>query len=672
MSLILKHNGTAVDLAAEKIEPVSLARSFAGPATLTLRCATAFDDPDHWLGDDAITLEADGATVFDGWVKRIERQAGPDGEWVLYTCLGPRAVADTLPLRVGGSARVVYNCPLEERPDEEAFVALGGSRATLGQIAAHILDSMAPDLAPAIGDGSPGSGYVQADLDALAVVPPKLVFCGESVDEALRRLLRYAPDFALFVDPATHKARFLDLRSATARDIPGLGADVLRHRLSFSTQGCFTAAVVEADAERVDVAETLTPAWNTALEADWTSEKAAQQPDTYGAVWRLFAAAEPAQQGGAIADERCIGSGDILATISWTDGAKPRAMRARAAVADDTTLLLDTLARRWDPAAGRYVPATVTARYTYTTGRIVARYPATGYVGTAYERHGITRELRLFSEEHGKRLVKGVVRSVPAPDTFTVEGPLALPGELAGSTVEFNADGVHHAVVGNEVSSITLAAAPSRPIAPGDPFTITVQDDTAKAYDGGTLSALEKFAREQLEALMDERVEGTVPLAGLDWSLAPGIRVNFTQTDDPDLADLRALVVAIEHDLARQRTVLTLTRARAAGLPSWDDLERERRQERDAAKARRRRRRIWRRFRRRRKARLGPVGDPHELAPDGPLAGDGVWIDVDYNTVSHIGPGPEDRTIGGAGQYIEWIRLDARGHVIDAAAGTFS
>jgi len=31
-----------------------------------------------------------------------------------------------------------------------------------------------------------------------------------------------------------------------------------------------------------------------------------------------------------------------------------------------------------------------------------------------------------------------------------------------------------------------------------------------------------------------------------------------------------------------------------------------------------------------------------------------------------------DAQFGGGGQYIEWIQIDARGHLVDAGVGTFS
>lgn len=680
MPLILLHNGAAVDLAAARCELGSLVRSFVRPDALTLRRAIAFDEPTDWQAEDSMALLVDGAPVFEGRIAATERVAGPDGEWVAYTCLGLRARADAVPFRrtIGGSAtaRVVYNCPREEAAGEAGFVALPGAHATVGQIVADILDAMAPELAGIIGDGSPGSAYVQAELDALAVVPPKLVLCAESVDEALRSALRYAPDFGFWVDPATHRARFVDFRALEPREVPGLGAAALRQHLHFSTDRCYSACVVEADFERVDIAEELVPAWDPELERDWTPEKAALYPDTYGAVWRLFDTTEPAAAGGLVAPERCVGDGEILVTLAHAGGGQMHYATASAEPVQGTRLLLDRLARHWNPAAGGYERSCAFARFTYLKSRLAARYPATGHTGTAHERRGLTRELVLVEDERGRSTLRGTVHEVLSPATFRVRFGLAAAGELAGLPLEFNGDGVAHPIADNDEGTVTLAAAPARAIEPGDAFVVTVRDDTAKRYEGGTLSALEKFAKEQLERVMDERVTGAVPLAGLDWSLGLGQKISFPGTHDPDYTTLGATLIAVEHDLARERTVLHLTRERAAGYPSWDDLERERRQHLDTAELTRQLRRLWRRRRRGRRVRLGPADDPHVAPPDGPaaglLVGDGSWTDVTSGVVSHKGPGPADRTIGGSGQYIQWITLDVWRHVVDAAAGTFS
>ena len=320
MPLQLKHDGSPVDLDTAHCELGTLTQSFLGPWTLTLRRAIAFDEPSDWQNEDSIELVRDGTTVFKGTIKSSERLASADAEHIVYACVGLREAADAVTVQrtVGGTAtaRVVYNCPGEEQLEEYGYVALEGTATSVGEIIADVLDAMAAELSGVLGDGTPGSGYVQAELDALATVPGKIVLNGLSVDEAIRTALRHAPDFGYYIDPEAHQARFVDFRELTPKDVPGVGDAVLHHRLDFSTAGCYSACTVQGTYELVDLFETLTPAWDTGLEADWTPDKGAKYPDTYGYVWRRFATSEPASVGGALMPQRFVGTGDVVCLVT--------------------------------------------------------------------------------------------------------------------------------------------------------------------------------------------------------------------------------------------------------------------------------------------------------------------------------------------------------------------
>ena len=667
MSLVLTHNDTAVDLDAARCELGSLTRSFLGPWTLTLRRAIAFDEPSDWQNEDAVVLERDGTALFEGRIKSSERRASAAGEGIVYTCVGLREAADGLTFQraIDGSetARVVYNCPPEEELEEYGSAVSPGEMWTVGEIVADILDAMAVELDGIVGDGSEGSGYVQSELDALASVPGKVVLNALSVDEALLAVLHHAPDFGYAIDPAGHRARFTDFRTLAATDVAGVGEAVLSQQLDFLTAGCYSACTVQGTYELIDVFEELTPAWDTELESDWTSDKASEEPDTYGMVWRLFATGEPVAEGGVVVPERFVGGGSIMAMIAYSQQGQPLRVFTPAQAVDGTKLLLTTMAREWDNGAKGHKVATVYARFTYRKDRVTGRYPASGHTGTAHSRRGLTRELFLIEEERGRKSLKGTVWKTLGTTTY-----------VEGMTVEFNGDGKEHTVVANGMGFVVLAAAPDTPIQVDDAFVITAQDDTRKEFEGGTLSILEKYAKEILERAMDERFVGDVPLTGLDWSLALGQKISFTGTHDPEYASLGATLIAVEHDLAHERTVLSLTGDRAlGGTVTWQELDQQRRRDRAIDEIRVQLRRLWRRLRNRRAAE-GSDGDAHHHDEQGPNEGDGTWIEIPDNdkTVSHIGPGPVDVALGGEGQFIEWIQLDARGHLVDAGVGTFS
>ncbi len=566
---------------------------------------------------------------------------------------------------------MVYNCPLDDELDEAGHVAIHGINSSVGEIVADILDSMAAPLAGIIGDGQPGSGYIQAELDALDTIPPKVVLCSESVDEALRRVLHFAPGFALWVDPASRKARFFDLRALEPKTVRGVGGHVLRQRLQFSTDNCYSACTILGSPELVDVCETLTPAWDPGLEADWTSDKAKDFPDTYGLVWRLFATSAPEAEFGALESDLFATGDPPFAAITIAEPDRTRGAMTNAVPFDDTHLLLNEWARELDPQTGAWRAASVRARFAYRKGRVSGRFPASGHTGNAHDRRGVTRELCLVVEERGKQTIRGTVDDVLSPTSFRVRLGLAAPNDLAGMPIEFNGDGIAHTIAEHGGWNATLAAAPQHPIEAGDSFAITIQDDTLPRFEGGTLSLLQKLAKECLNRLMDELVAGSVPLTGLDWTLRPGLAVSFSDTNDPEYASLGAVLIEVEHDIARERTVLSLTTAMAMEVPSWAALARLRRRGLEADEVERQFFRLRRRHRRR-SALRGAVGDPHELDPNGPIVGDGVRIDVANNRVTHIGPGPVDRTLGGTGRYIEWVTLDLRGHLIQAGVGTFS
>jgi hypothetical protein len=678
MSLLLKHNGAAVDLEAARCELGRLTQTFQGPWTLTLRRAIAFDEPTDWQAEDSVELLRDGTAVFAGRIKSSERIASADQEHILYTCAGLRDAADALPVQrvIGGTltARVVYNCPVEERVEEAGYVALPGTTTTAGEIIADVLDNMASALAGIIGDGTPGSGYVQAELGALEAVPPKMVLNGASVDEALRAVLAHAPDFGFTVDPAARQVRLVDFRQLQPVEVSGVGDRVLRHRLDFSTAGCASACLVQGTYEQVDILEQLMPAWDPSLQADWDSDKASTHPDTYGQVWRLFSTMTPAIEGGAVMPQRFLGDGDIVAAIRIHLPTEHKTFMVGARPVDDQHILLDTYARQWDVGNQCFEAATVLARYTYRRERVSGRYPAAGHQGTAHTRRGLERERVLIDEERGKKTAHGRVDYVWSPTTFLVYYEFLGEDQLAGLPITFPGTGVTTTIESNGHGHITLAEEPDPPLEEGQSYVITVQDDTRKEFEGGTLTILEKYAKETLERVMDERFVGAVPLAGLDWSIALGQAVSFTDTNDPEYAGLEATLLAVEHDLARERTTLSLTSDRAFGATvTWDELEAQRRGQRAAEENAIQIRRLWRRLRARR-APEGPAGDPHEEPPNGPYTGDDVWVHVDEpnREIEHIGPGPVHRVIGGFGEFIRWIHLDARGHVVDAESGTFS
>jgi len=251
---------------------------------------------------------------------------------------------------------------------------------SVGEILADVLDTMRAELDGILGDGTEGSGYDSDELDMLTVVPPKTVFNGCTIPQCIRLLMRHHPQFGAYLDPAEHKLRVVDLSDLEEKTIT-VGSDaVIAAHLDFSTEDCFTACKIEGAAELIDKEVELEPAWNRLLEADWTFQKAYEEPDTYGRVWRRFACPDS-----NLAPFRVVGDSPRILLHIDNGWQELYIVLTDWADVDYETgeIELPWLARQWNSAAQAWADASVSMRYTYRYGPITARWPAQGYTGTA-------------------------------------------------------------------------------------------------------------------------------------------------------------------------------------------------------------------------------------------------------------------------------------------------
>ncbi len=639
MAVELYHDGTAVD--GSLWELGTLRRGLGRPFTLDVFYALPFDQPPPWDNNDEVRLDVDGTTVFRGRVGSVERQASGTSEGIRYYCSGlreqARGVVFRKAIRGALTSRVVYNCPREELEFEAPHAASVGSTSSVGEIIADILDTMAPELAGIIGNGQPGSGYDAAQLQAVTVVPPKVVLDGLSVPEAIDAVLRHAPSFAWFIDPATARAVFVDLSALSDKDIPGVASSVIAHSLTWSIAECYTACTVEGARERVDVYDgSLEPDWDPAYEADWTVLKALQFPDTYGAVFRKWRCPAAVSAGAIVWPRRVVGNGEIVCLFQPTDGSAEKSFYCLADAADDGTSIW---LRGWaneaaSDGSGYQACGQAGAWYTYAKDTVIGRYPTTGYTGTAYTRRGLQRERRIRHDDLGRAVARGTVDSVvtegpEAGRAFLSHYTLWFNDELAGRTITFERTGESYTIESNTHGKIVLSQTPTTPLQEGDAYTVVLRDDTAPLHDG--LSALELLAREFVEAHGDEKCHGTIPLDGLDWTIALGQRINFTGTGDPDLESLGATLLEIVHDFPAQRTILTLTSERSmAPARTWDQVADARDRARALREHRTQARRMWRLLR----AGRGPGHVPNQGG--GRREDDPAWLPV-FDTEVHAG-----------------------------------
>jgi len=698
MAVQLYHDGTPVD--GSLCEPGTLRRGFGRPFTFDVFYALPFDQPPPWENNDEVRLEVDGATVFRGRVTSVERQASASDEGIRFYCSGLREQARGVVFRkvVRGAltSRLVYNCPREEQELEAPHVVSEDNHLTVGDIIADILDTMAPELANIIGHGQPGSGYDPDQIAALAVVPPKVVFDGLSVVEAIDAVLRHAPNFAWFIDPGTTRAVFVDLSALSDKDIPGLNASVISHALTWSIAECYTACTVEGARERVDIYDgSLQPDWNPAYEADWSLMKALQFPDTYGAVFRKWRCPAAVADGGTLWPRRAVGNGEIVCLFLPSDGSAEKVFYCLADAADDGT---SVWLRGWaseatsDGSGYRACPY-AGAWYTYARGSITGRFPASGFSGTAYTRRGLEREKIIRHDDLGRVTAKGDIDALieqgpEAGRAFLSHYTLWFKNELAGRTITFTRTGETCTIESNTHGKIVLTETPTTPLQVGDTYTVTLRDDAAPRHEG--LSALELIARDYVERHGDEKCHGSVPLDGLDWSISLGQRINFTDTADPELASLGATLLEVTHDFPMQRTILTLTSERSmSGARTWREVADEREKTRQLREQSTQARRLWRIIR----AGRGPGHVPDQGAGqknddpawlpgfDSEVVSGNDWIDVSWKkidrskvyTVSHALPTtPTGVETTGAGEQetgvIVNISWDEQHHFVAATA----
>ena len=411
MAYTLTVNGSEQNLTTRRISLDLLQVSWKEPRRLVFVQHLPHSDADYTV-EDHVALSVDGTTRFRGRIKRVELDGSPGDERVLYTALGLResAVDVTVCDPDHGFPRVPFNAP----PGDEDYDA-GRSGKTIGQIIAWLFDQHAAQLrAAGVIAEAPATGYLSDDLDALDVVPPKLVFESQHFDAALCSLMRLQRGARFLADPETQTFRFRTLSSLPGKTLTYNSADKpLAALLKPSTRGRATALEIYGPRRPVnhtltlDEAE-LTKLWDDELEDDWTWPKAfdPDNADTYARVYRRFQITAPANRPMArrLAEPAALGD----TPPAWA----PQVYRKTA---DDS----------WAPVPASFdfengilllaQPATVGDEYAEgdaacaedlalvyagLSDPLSVRVPESGYQGTAYSRPGNPLEVvrRIYDE----------------------------------------------------------------------------------------------------------------------------------------------------------------------------------------------------------------------------------------------------------------------------------
>ena len=360
--------------------------------------------------EDNVVLEAEGAVRFLGRIKRVSCQGVPGAERVVYTCRGLRELARQVYVRsAAGSPRVVFNAPETDEDYDAAFAS-----KTAGDIIKWLFDTHA-DLLRAAGviGAEPATGYVQAELDALTSVPPKLVFNCSNFDDALALVMSFQRAHRFIADPADQTFHFRAVLALEPKTITYNSADKpLSAVLEPTSAGRATAVEIVGPPRPVNNDVTLsddglTKTWDTELEADWTWEKcfAAENAETYGRVFRRFQIADESKRrmAQALASPQSLGPEALITPQVYRETFGSAWVRVAPVFdfADGIITLAQPATVGDETTAGDAECATdIRLIYAYLDDPLVARAPATGYEGTAFtEPANPVESVRYFYDE---------------------------------------------------------------------------------------------------------------------------------------------------------------------------------------------------------------------------------------------------------------------------------
>ncbi|MFO7900721.1 MAG: hypothetical protein R6V58_16875 [Planctomycetota bacterium] len=346
--------------------------------------------------EDEVVFSVDDVARFRGRVKRVDCDGTPNAERVVYTCLGLRELAKDVTVRDPdyGFPRVVFNAP-EDDDDYDADRA----EMTVGEMIAWLFDEHDSALRAvgAIGE-APATGYVSAELDALDVVPTKIVLDSTDFDAGLVELLRRQRGHRVLADPDTRTFHFERVADLPAKTITYNSTDrPLSALLRPSTAGRATAVRIVGPRRPITRTVTLSGGglekhWDPGDEADWTWAKCfdTDLAETYGRVFRRFRISDASKRRMAHALPEPTGLGD------GHPARGPQVYRRAVDGAwapvpadfdlEDGVLLLAQPATTGDQyAEGEAECADDLALvYAYLGDPLSARAPAAGYEGTAY------------------------------------------------------------------------------------------------------------------------------------------------------------------------------------------------------------------------------------------------------------------------------------------------
>ena len=297
-------DSTTVDFAVKRVSLVELMVSLDSPRTLTFSQV----GPAHWDGSykpaqsvilyDSTSTPGVTDIVFQGEIVEREADGIPGQERITYKAMGPRYLADQVtvfdkpPASAGRLPTVTYNVKRGDPGYEETREWM-----PVGEVIKDLFanNSVALKAAGGADSDTPATNYVEAELDALTIVPSEsFTFAGTGFTSAIEQLMEWVPDVVFFIDPTTRKWHFRSREDASSTGIQtqeivlsdAASLQVMQDQMRESIEDCATRLVIyggkktavteffyDADDE---AASTLLKGWVTGgdLEANWTMQDA--------------------------------------------------------------------------------------------------------------------------------------------------------------------------------------------------------------------------------------------------------------------------------------------------------------------------------------------------------------------------------------------------------------
>jgi len=400
-------------------------RGIAPEATLekiTVRYAEPRELVFKYAGEDAlmnaeIELQVDGTVRFFGHVLDRSYPAGLVGGTMLYTAYG-------LEEKAGGISLVntLNNFPV--------YRLLG---LNMLQMFARLVDDT---LSQELRDLGVEPEFVGLTTDQL----PPITLRGNTLGEAMYVMTGGVPGFTWLIDPSTRKFLVVNVFDVPCVTVT-IGDDAVPHRdmqIRESLRDRATAIVMigQANREVVERAYSLSPAWNTSLESDWTIDAGQTGAGEMADVFRRFDFRPVA--GEVLYDEMI----ELRQEVDTEDGPAEYSIDIAHLDPEGYVWSKSPMVRPVPPhrankpnarLKGKSKPpigAMLVYRTVMDTEAPWMNCPPTGYSGTAFDIYGLQRAKVVYEPNNDNITRSRVMRMHAAHCDVLYEGTVPLVGEV--------------------------------------------------------------------------------------------------------------------------------------------------------------------------------------------------------------------------------------------------